>query len=742
MPRAVLAFVRASLVVGIAALAVAQTATPDAETLREAARTGNLAAVKEALAAGVDVNATNDYGITALALACDHGYEDVVAALIEAGANVNAKDSFYHAAPIDWAIMRQRAAVLERLVKAGADGIDSALAAAVLTKDEALVKPLVECGRATPEGLRAALNSAREAKLESIVALLEAVAPKDPPSEDEEKEHEAASTAAWSVYAGTYQNDAGTRLHVSVGNEVLEVRGEDSDQSLSLTAAKDDQFVARGMEFTFVRDGDKITSLKLKVGDAEHVYTRKDENASLDPATAAAEPALEEPPAIALSPDFAFQGLHWPGFRGPMARGIADGQPLATTWNGPENQNIDWKCAIPGIGTSSPICWGNRVFVTTAVRESDTGGFRVGAYGDVDSVAVEGECQFLLLCLDLASGQVVWQREATRAVPQVKRHAKSSHANPTPATDGKYVVAFFGGEGVFCYDLEGNLKWTRQLGMLDSGWFYDRSYQWGFGSSPFIFENLVILQCDVQDGSFITALDLATGEPVWRTERDEIPTWSSPVAFETSDGQPTVVVCGSNCSAAYHARTGELLWRLGDFSEIVVPTPQITPDLVLLTSGYSPTQPMVALRHAARGELEMPEEKKAEAPFLWATRRGGPYLPTPLIYADKLYVLGNSGILNCHALGTGKRLYQQRVKSAEANAFTASPVAGNGHLYLTSETGVTFVVALDAEGTIVAQNTLGESVLATPAIAGGKLLIRGETNLYAIGAHPENIDAK
>jgi outer membrane protein assembly factor BamB len=168
-----------------------------------------------------------------------------------------------------------------------------------------------------------------------------------------------------------------------------------------------------------------------------------------------------------------------------------------------------------------------------------------------------------LLCIDADKGSILWNRESIREVPKVKRHAKSSHANPTPATDGQRVVAFFGGVGVFCYNMDGSLLWSKNLGMLDSGWFYDRSYQSGFGSSPFIFEDTVYLQCDVQEGAFLIALHIETGETRWKVAREEIPTWSSPVAFVAQDGTPTIIATGTKCTAAYHARTGERLWSMG-----------------------------------------------------------------------------------------------------------------------------------------------------------------------------------
>ena len=443
--------------------------------------------------------------------------------------------------------------------------------------------------------------------------------------------------------------------------------------------------------------------------------------------------------SIELRDDFSFESRDWPQFRGWMSRGVgspASGNGAAAlpdTWDGESMENIAWKCSIPGLGTSSPIVWGNQVFITTAIRDGDTQGFRVGPYGDVESVASNGECQFLLISISLNDGKEQWRKELNRAAPKVKRHAKSSHANPTPATDGKHIIASFAGDGIYCCNMQGDVIWSRDLGMLDSGWFYDKSYQWGFGSSPCIFEDLVILQCDCQEGSFITAFDLATGDEKWRTSREEIPTWGSPVAFVADDGTPTIIVSGTKCTAAYHAKTGAVLWQMGGFSEIVVPTPQVTRDLSILCSGYAPVRPIVALHHAARGTLKLPSDKESDPSIAWSLDRAGPYMPTPLIQNNRLYVLENSGILSCYALESGKQVYKQRVRSDIANAYTASPVALDGKLYLVSEAGLTFVVSMNEEGTVVSKNPIGESVLASPAIANGYLLIRGEKHLFAIG---------
>lgn len=444
-------------------------------------------------------------------------------------------------------------------------------------------------------------------------------------------------------------------------------------------------------------------------------------------------------PRLTLTPDFPLSDSNWPQFRGILSRGISDKAKLPTSWSVEENQNIAWKVPIPGLATSSPICWEDRIIITTADQEGDNAGFRTGAYGDVDSVKGDGVCSYQVICLERDSGKILWQKECVREVPKVKRHLKASHANPTPATDGRVVVASFAGAGIYCLDLmTGEVVWNKDLGKLDSGWFYDKSYQWGFGSSPYIFESTVILQCDHQDGAFITALDLKTGQEKWRTIRDDIPTWSSPVAFVAEDGTPIIVVAGTKASGGYNARTGEELWRLGGFSEIVVPTPQVTRDLILLTSGYRPIMPIVTLSHKARGVLQMPKEKDLSEPFYWAAMRGGPYMPTPLIRKDRLYVLDNSGIVSCYKLESGERLFRQRLRGANASAFTASVIANGEYMFCTSEEGSTFVVAFDDEGSVVSQNQIGEAVMATPAICGDMLIIRGEKHLYAIKAAAED----
>lgn len=706
---------------------------PSASQLLNAARQGDAEKVRKLLEAKIDVNSASTYGVTALALACDHGHEAVVQLLLKNGADPNTADSFYRASPLTWAVMRKRVAIVQLLLDAGASNVDAALTTAASTDQMEIAQTVLDSNRYSPEGFHNALKISRlraatSTAAEAIVKLLESRI--DEALREKLNRIRAAeeATAALQAFTGTFRADGHPSIIVSAANGQLTARQADTPTAINLTKDGDDCFKADDLLVQFERIDDQVAKLIWKTDRREITYSRQ-RDASSD---TAAEVGDTRGPRMELSADYPLATDNWPSFRGLMARGIAAASQLPNEWDGEEGTNIAWKTRIPGCATSSPVSWGDRIFVTTAVCDGDDDGFRIGAYGDVDSVDKSGECQYCVLCIELGSGKVLWQREAVRAIPKVKRHAKSSHANPTPATDGTHVVAFFGDQGLYCYDMDGNLRWSRQLGNLDSGWFYDRTYQWGFGSSPFLFEDMVLVQCDVQDDSFIAAFDLATGTTRWQTQRDEIPTWSSPVAYIARDGTPSVAVMGTKCAAGYHARTGELLWKMSGFSEIVVPTPQITPDMILLSSGYAPVQPLIALAHDARGELALPKENEETSGILWSRLRGGPYMPTPLIHDQRLYVLANNGVLTCHDLATGKVQFRQRVSDGSSNAYTASPIIANGHLYCVSEDGRTTVVAMDAKGTIVARNALGESVLASPAIARGRLLIRGEKHLFAI----------
>ncbi|MEM7482363.1 MAG: PQQ-binding-like beta-propeller repeat protein [Acidobacteriota bacterium] len=413
----------------------------------------------------------------------------------------------------------------------------------------------------------------------------------------------------------------------------------------------------------------------------------------------------------------------WPQFRGQGARGVDDSTPLPVRWDSESGEGILWRTAIPGLGHSSPVIWGDKVFLTTAVSEKDDAGIRTGLYGDIDPVKDDSSHRFVVYCLDRNTGEVRWQKTAVETVPQVKRHLKSTHANPTVATDGKHLVAFFGSEGLYVYDLNGNLLWKKNLGLLDSGFFLVPSAQWGFGSSPVLEAGRIIVQADVQKGSFLAALDVKDGKELWRTSRDEVPTWSTPTVHD--DGRrKQVIVNGFRHIGGYDFNTGAELWRMAGTGDIPTPTPFVVDDLIYLTSSHGGGSPIYVIPTNASGTLE-PEQ------LAWSRERGGSYLPTTIVYDGLYYVGRDNGVLGVYDAKSGKRHYEARVGGG-SYSFVASPVAGDGKLYYSSEDGVIFVLAAGKELNILAENDIGGRILASPAIADGTLYLRTLNELVAV----------
>jgi outer membrane protein assembly factor BamB len=424
---------------------------------------------------------------------------------------------------------------------------------------------------------------------------------------------------------------------------------------------------------------------------------------------------------------------NWPSFRGPNASGVADGRPLPTKWNVTTGENLVWKTPVPGMAVSSPVVWGDRVFISTAVSSDPKATIRTGLYGDVQPVADLSMHSWRLLALDKRTGKVLWERVAHEGTPKTKRHPKSSQASPTPVTDGRHVIVSFGSEGLYAYDFDGKLVWKRDLGVLNAGWFYDPDYEWGIGSSPIIWKNSVIVQCDIQKNSFIAAFDVATGRPLWRTPREEIPSWSTPTVFE-HDGRAELVTQATTFIRGYDPATGKELWRLGGNSEIAIPTPIIGPNLIIVTNGYTPVQPIFAIKPGASGDITLKKDQTSSDSIAWSTTRGGPYIPTPIVYGDHLYILSIAGVLAAHDVRTGQRIYQQRL--GMGGSFSASPVAADGKIYLASEDGDVFIVKAGPQYELLGTNAIGEVVMSTPAISDGTLIVRGLRNVFAIRQKP------
>jgi outer membrane protein assembly factor BamB len=290
-------------------------------------------------------------------------------------------------------------------------------------------------------------------------------------------------------------------------------------------------------------------------------------------------------------------------------------------------------------------------------------------------------------------------------------------------------VAYFGSEGLFAYSIDGKLLWKKDVGLQNAGWFFDPDSEWGAASSPVIHKNTVILQCDRQKDSFIAAYDLKDGKELWRTARAEIPAWGTPTLVQGKD-RTEIVTNGTKAIRGYDADTGKELWTLGPNSEVTCTTPVAANGLIFVTAGYPPVQPIYAIKVGSNGDLTLKDGKQSSDAIAWSTQRGGVYLPSPIAYGDHLYTVNNNGVMTAYDAKTGQRVYQQRV--GEGGSFTASPIAAAGKLYITSEDGDVYVVKSGPQYELIAKNPLGEAILATPALAGDLLIVRGAKHVFAI----------
>ena len=448
--------------------------------------------------------------------------------------------------------------------------------------------------------------------------------------------------------------------------------------------------------------------------------------------TATARPARQ--------PDWKSAKGSWPSFRGAQASGVADGQNLPDTWNVKTGENILWRMPIPGLAHSSPVVWGNQIFVTSAVSSDPKASFRPGLYGDGDASQDRSPHRWMLYALDKRNGKILWERVAHEGEPVDKRHIKSTYANSTPATDGRIVVAWFGSQGVHAYDVKGRSLWKVDLGRVDMGAYDIPTYEWGPASSPIIWNNLVILQCDTQADSFLLALDADTGKTVWKTDREELPSWGTPTVAMTAKG-PELVTNASNFIRGYDPLTGKELWRLGRSSKITAPTPIFTDDVFVIASGRGPERPIFVVRANSRGDLTLAEGKTDSEAIVWSRTGRGSYMPTPLSYKGLLYVLSNNGVLDAYNLKTGAEVYRQRLPLV-GSGFSASPVAADGKIYLSNEDGEILVIAAGDKFSQVATNSMGELLMATPAFSEGVMYVRSAQSLFAIGRKPVAIKAK
>jgi outer membrane protein assembly factor BamB len=631
----------------IAVLAALATGGADrGEELRDAALAGDAAKVRSLLDAGVPVDApAARHGQTALILAAGKGHAEVVRLLAERGADVNARERFFGQTPLREALRIEKPALALYFLQHGSKDATDALDFAIANADLELAKAAVATALLEPLELKAARKEAAASKkpspeIQALLAGATAAAPKRQPY--------AISAEALAKYARRYRGGP---------NEATVVV---RDGSLVLTSGTLPELVlapiAEGRFET--ADGAAEARFGGRAGTIEFLSVNRDgevtgfglANPEPAPLKTASAPALDQktPRGVARP---------WPQFRGPLASGIGDGQGAPPTWDVAKGVNVRFKTAIPGISLSSPIVWGDRIFVTSAVGSTGDKTFRTGLYGDATSVEDVSVHSYRLYALDAASGKVLWEREVHQGAPTVRRHLKSSQANATPVTDGKRVVVLFGTVGVLAaYDLDGKALWQRDVGVLDCNDPQAGSAEWGHASSPILHRDLVIVQGDRRKDSFVAAYRLADGKDVWRVARDEPSTWATPNVLSAPTGDE--LLTNGQTIRAYDPRDGKVLWTLGPNSEVVVASPIVADGMAFITAGYPPVRPVYAVRAGQRGNLTLPEGKRSSAAIAWSYERGGTYIPTPLHYRGHLYTVNNNGILTCYRADTGEQVYQ------------------------------------------------------------------------------------
>ena len=427
-----------------------------------------------------------------------------------------------------------------------------------------------------------------------------------------------------------------------------------------------------------------------------------------------------------FSSDAAPPDTNWSQWRGPDGAGISSETNVPTEWG--VDKNIKWKTPIAGRGHSQPIVWGAKIFLTSDVEGEVAPGAKAVEHkieGQIfvhpDSVGANRKHTFKVICVDRNTGNILWEQTAYNGTVYDDRHRKGSYAAPTPATDGNNVYVWFGGEGdgLYCYDFNGKLVWKTAVGKI-------ASVGMGPGTSPVLFDNLVILQCDEDEGknSFIVALDKKTGREVWKTPRKVQASWSTPLVVRGVQ-RAELITSGNELIISYDPKTGKELWTTKGHGSNAIGTPLAGHGMVFVYAGF-PVKKTMAIKLGGSGDV-------TESNVAWQYDKGTAYVPSSILYGDYIYLMSDRGILTCLDAKTGKVIYEGGRIPAPAT-FTASPVAFDGKLLLTSEDGDTYVIKAGPKHEVIATNSVGEPVFASPAISDGMIFIRGEKNLYCIGA--------
>ena len=417
---------------------------------------------------------------------------------------------------------------------------------------------------------------------------------------------------------------------------------------------------------------------------------------------------------------------YWHQWRGPQASGVSPHGDPPIEWN--ENKNVRWKTEIPGQGHATPIVWDDTVFVTSAIktdqqveREPTEAPRRRRGRRGPPSVASSTIQKFVIFAINRSDGSIRWQQIAREEVPHEGTHQTGSWASNSPVTDGEHVYAYFGSRGLYCYDMQGNLQWEKDLGDMAI------KMSFGEGSSPVLYGDVIILNWDHEGDSFIITLDKRTGEMVWRTDRDEGTSWATPIVVE-HNGNPQIIVNATHRTRSYDLATGKMLWECSGMTANTIPSPVTADGIVYVTSGFRGNA-LQAIRLAdAKGDIT------GAAAVLWEYDRDTPYVPSPLLYGDTLYFLKhNKGVLSAFNASTGEAYYGPERLEGIAEIY-ASPVGASGRIYIASRDGVTLVIKHGSTFEVLAENVLDDGFNASPAIVDKEIFLRGNKSLYCIAS--------
>src|SRR5499427_1326737 len=415
----------------------------------------------------------------------------------------------------------------------------------------------------------------------------------------------------------------------------------------------------------------------------------------------------------------------WPQFRGPESLGVAEDAGLPDTWS--STQNVAWKTDVPGTGWSSPVVWGDRIFLTSVISADKQEAPKKGLYfGGNRLEPPKDEHRWMVYSLDWKSGRILWEREVHRASPKSPRHLKNSYASETPVTDGERIYAYFGNVGLFCFDMNGKLLWSKKWGPFAT------RYGWGTAASPVLYKDRIFVVNDNDTESFMIALNKKTGDQIWRVEREQGTNWATPYIWE--NGSRTEIITPGTKKVRSYDLDGKPLWEFTGMSSIAIPTPFSRHGLLYIASGYVGDQvrPAYAIKPGASGDISLKAGETSNKFIAWYQAQGGPYNPSPLVYGDFYYTLYDRGFFTCHDAKTGVEIYPKVRIDPGVNAFTSSPWAYNGKIFCLSEDGDTFVIQSGKEYKLIGKNSLDEMCMATPAIVRGSLIIRTAAKLYKI----------